>query len=234
MVDKDKSIEFILSQGFTRPPSFYVKVAKMHGILGWRFIFWDFSYSFIFLLVTLAGVVFLLRHAPVYEFPYSVAAGFSPILFLLITLFTEINERTCNLYQLKQTCRYTSRQVTALRSMYYSVVGVGFAVLVAAISTDGAAQFFRVLPLCLGGLFLCAAVELLVIRLSRSKFAIAATSAAWLAVNLSMPMTLGVRWEALLSGTPLLLAVAFPVAAAAAFIYQTNKMLMEENSHAIA
>ena len=235
MTDKEKnaSIEYILAQGLVTPPTFWARVTKMHNVINWKFIFWDLSYSLIFAAVTLLGIVFLLRHAPM-DYQYSVALGFSPVLFLLIMLFAEMNERACGLYELKQTCRYTSRQITALRSIYYSLAGAAFTVIVTVFSTEGVAQFLRTLPVSLGGLFLCAAAGLSVLRLSRGKWAIAVFSIAWMCVNLTLPITLGENWELFLSGLPLVFTIAFAIIGAAGFIYQTNKMLTEETQYATA
>ena len=235
MNDKEKnaSIEYILARGLVRPPTLWERITKMHRVLGLKFIFWDLSYSMIFVSVTLLGMTFMFRHTPM-DYPFSVALGFSPLLFLLIILFAEINERACELYELKQTCCYTSRQITALRCIYYSLAGIAFTVIVATFAAENTAQFFRVLPICLGGLFLCAATSLSVIRLTHNRWTIAVFSVAWVCINLSLPFALRENWELFLSGLPLAFTVTFMVAGAAVFMYQTNKMLMEGKQYAIA
>lgn len=236
MTDKEKnnSIEYILTQGLVKPPTFFECITKIHQVLGWKFIFWDFSYSLIFMAFTLSGIAFLFRHAPM-DYQYSVALGFSPVLFLLIMLFAEMNERTCRLYDLKQTCRYTSQQITALRCIYYSLAGTVFTVIITFFSTESIVKFSRVLPVSLGGLFLCAAIGLSVIRLSRSsRWGIAIYGIAWVCINLTLPFTFGEDWELFLSGLPLVVTVVFMIAGAAIFMYQTNKMLTEEKSYAVA
>jgi len=229
---KDKSIEYILAQGFVEPPTFWGRVSKMFRVIGWKFIFWDLNYSLIFASVTILGIMFLFRYVP--ELQYSIAFALSPIMFLIIVLFAEISERMCDLYELKQTCRYTSRQIAAPRCVCYSVVGVVFAVGVTAFSAENIAQFFRLLPLCLGGLFLFAAIELLVIRFSRNKWAIAIFSSAWILLNLALPAIFRGYWEAFLSNLPIVLTIVLAIMGALAFAYQTNKMLMEENYYVIA
>lgn len=230
---KNSSIEYIVARGFVKPPTFLERLKKMHRQLGWRFIFWDMNYSIIFSTITLLGIWFIFTHAPM-DFRYSVAFGFSPVLFLLIVLFSEMSERACCLYHLKQTYLYTSRQISALRCIYYSLAGVVFAVLVTAFSAGSVVQFSRLLPLCLGGLFLCAVSELAVMRFSRNRWAIAAFSVLWVIVNTALPFTFGARWELLLSGIPATFTIAFAVLGAAGFICQTNKMLTEEKHYAYA
>jgi len=232
--DKSASIEYILSQGFVKPMTFWERFSKMYRILGWKFIFWDFSYSLIFIAITLLGAAYLFSYAPIHSHQYSVAVGFSPILFMLIMLFSQINEQSCRLYELKQTCRFTSRQITALRCIFYSVAGAAFAVTITAFSTESAAQFFRLLPLCLGGVFLCATIELSVVRLSHSKWAIVAFSIIWTFANLALPFIFDENWELFLSGLPPAFTIAFAISGVAVLVYQISKMLKVGNRYAYA
>jgi len=231
--EKRASVEYILAQGFVKPQTFWEHITKMYQTFGLRFIFWDLSYSLIFAAVTLSGLALLFFSAPL-NFEYSAAFGFSPILFLFIMLFNEMGNRACGLYELKQTCHHTSRHITALRCICHSVLGFIFAITVTALCTENTVQFFRLLPLCLGGLFLCATIKLSVIRLTRNKWAIAIFSSAWLTVNLVLPIIFRENWETFLSSLPLALTISFAISGAAVFIYQTNKMLTEGNRYAAA
>jgi len=236
MTDSEKniSIEYILAQGFVKPPTLRERVTKMHNVLGWRFIFWDLSYSIIFVMATVFAIAILFRNVSIVYIRNSVAVAFSPMLFVLITLLAEVNERACGLFELKQTCRYTSRQITALRCIYYSLAGVAFSVFITAFSSENATDFFRILPLCLGVLFLCATMELSIIRLSRSKWAVIGFSAIWLFISLALPFALGQRWEVFITRLPLVFTIIFMIAGAVVFMCQTTKMLTEEKNYAIA
>ena len=231
--DKNKSIEYILAQGFVAPPTLKERIATIHNLFDLKLIFWNLNYSIIFAFVTTLAVLFLFRHAPV-DFRYSVAVGLSPLTFLSIVLFAEITERNCTLYELKQTCRYTSRQITALRCICYSIVGVVFAVGITAFSTAGLWQFFRLLPLCLGGLFLFATIELLVIRFLRGNWSVAIFSGMWILANLALPLIFREQWETFLLNLPPTLTATFAIACALSFAYQTNTIFTEENHHVTA
>ena len=112
----------------------------MIHIIGFRFIFWDIGYSLFFGAVTLAGILVLFSFAPdVYR--CSAAIAVAPLIFLLINMFAETSERTCGLYELKQTCRYTIQQISALRVICYSVVGFVFTAVIETISTDNGYEF---------------------------------------------------------------------------------------------
>jgi hypothetical protein len=231
--EKNKSVDHILTQGLVKPLTFWQRISEMFRVLGLRFVFWDLNYSLIFIAVTLFGFILFFRHAPV-DYQYSVAVGISPMLFLVVTLFAETSVRACGLFELKQTCRYTSRQITALRCIFYSVAGAAFAVTVAAIYTEGVMQFFRLLTLCLGGMFLCAAIELSIIRLTRQKWFIVIFPCLWVLANIALPFIFREKWELFLSGLPIVFTIVLAVSSAAVFIYQTKKMLTEEISYVIA
>jgi len=231
--EKKASIEYILNRGFIKPQTFWGRISKMYHVVGIRCIFWDLSYSLIFATITLLGFIFLFLGVPI-NFEHSAAFAFSPILFLLIILFSEMSDRACGIYELKQTCHYTSRQMTALRCFCHSALGIPFAVLVTVFSTENVVQFFRLLPLCLGGVFFCATIELSVIRFTRNKWTIAAFPIIWIFMNLALTLIFWDDWELFLAGLPVAFTISFAIVCAAVFIYQISKLLKEGNHYAIA
>lgn len=230
---KNASIEYILSRGLVRPQTTRERIAEMLRTIGLRFIFWDTGYSLFFTAVTLAGVLMLFGLAPD-AYRCSAAVAVAPLMFLLITLFAETSERSCGLYELKQTCRYTIRQITALRVVCYSVVGSVFTAVIAAISAEGGHQFLSLFPLCLSALFICAVFGLSAMRFLRGKWVNAAFSAVWMFVNIALPFSLSEEWEAVLRKMPIAFSVALAVLGAAALAYQISKMLSEGTKYAVA
>ena len=231
--DKNRSIDFILSQGLEPAPTARIRTLALLKGLGLRFIFWDTAYSIIFTAVTLMGALAVLAWSPeVYS--HSVAAAISPLLFLMITLFAETAERAGGLYELKQTCYHTATQITALRAMCYSVLGLVFSVLVAAISATGTELFWSLLPLCLCVFFLCACLHVSALRWLRQKWAPAIVSAVWAFVNLALPMALAPKWEAFLRSVPIVAVCIVSALCAAILVWQIRYMLMEEKTYAVA
>lgn len=230
---KNASIEYILSRGLVRPQTARERFAEMLRTIGFRFIFWDTGYSLFFAAVTLAGVLVLLCLAPD-AYRCSAAVAVAPLLFLLITLFAETSERACGLYELKQTCRYTIRQITALRVVCYSVVGSVFTAVVAAMSVDSGYEFLSLFPLCLSALFICAVLGLSAMRFLHGKWVNAVFAAGWVFVNIALPFSLGEEWEAVLREMPIAFSLAIAVLGAAALAYQISKMLSEVKKYAVA
>ena len=161
--NKDASIEKILSQGLVPPPSAGKQIKKMLQTLDMRFIFWDLGYSLFFTGITLALVLILLLFVPS-EFRYSATVFSAPLLFLLILLFSETSERVSGLYEIKQVCFFHIHQITALRVIFYSIIGAVFSVFISATGVKNGHEFFLLLPICLFALFLCAYGGLVVMR----------------------------------------------------------------------
>lgn len=230
---KNESIESILSQGLANPQTTRERVAEMGRSLGWRFLFWDTGYGLFFAAITLAAVLVLFSLAPD-EYRSSAAVAVAPLLFLFAILFAETSERVGGLYELKMTCRYTIRQITALRVTCYSVLGSAFTAMVAGISVDNGYEFLKLFPLCLSALFVCAVLALSVMQVLHGKWIHAAFAAAWVFVNIALPFALGDKWEAILQETPIAISSVLAVCGAAAFVCQISKMIREVKNHAVA
>lgn len=230
---KNVSIEYILSQGLVKPQTVRERVVEMLRTIGFRFIFWDTGYSLFFTAVTLAVVLVIFSFVPD-DYSYSTAIAIAPLFFLLITMFAETSERVCRLYELKQTCRYTIQQITALRIICYSIVGFAFTAFITTISTDSGYEFLSLFPLCLSGLFLCVTLSTSFLRYLHGKWVNAVFSAVWVFANIVTPFLLGEKWETVLREIPIALSILFAIFGLAVLAYQISKMLSEVKKYANA
>ncbi|QIB68553.1 hypothetical protein Ami103574_04105 [Aminipila butyrica] len=232
MMNKDRSIEYILDQGLVKPKNAGEQAVDIFRSLGWKFLFWDTAYGLIFAALTLVVIVVVLISVPD-NYRFSATASAAPLLYLLIAVFTEMAERANGLYELKQTCRYTPGQVTALRTTCYSVAGAVYTAILALINMRGSEEFLPLLALGLFALFVCAVPQLLIVRLIRCKWANGLYAVLWVIINLTLFIRFGEAWEEILLTLPMTLS--FSVAAAGAIIlaYQIQKMLTEVEPYAI-
>ncbi|MCL2137313.1 MAG: hypothetical protein FWH40_07335 [Coriobacteriia bacterium] len=231
--EKNKSIDYILSQGLVRPQKMRERISDMTQTLGLRFIFWDTGYSLFFSAVTLTLVLVLSIVAPD-EYRHSFAVAAAPLVFLLLGAFTETAERASGLYELKQTCRYTVQQVAALRVIFYSVAGVAFTAAITAVSANDAYEFLSLFPLCLSALSVCSVLFLYVTRYLVGKWGGMVYSAVWVFMSIALPFSFRESWETLLGAVPIALSVAITVLGAVALAYQIKKMLSEVEHYAVA
>lgn len=233
MADKDKSIEYILDHGLAKPKTASAQAAEILRALGWRFIFWDTAYSLAFAAITVAVILALFGFAP-NNCRYSAAVAAAPLLYLLISVFAETSERASGLYELKQTCRYATRQITAVRTCAYSVAGGIYTAAVALASAASAPEFITMFPLGLLALFACAVPQLALTRFARCKWANALYAAVWVFINIALPFRLGDVWEKALAGIPVAVSIAAAAAGASIIAYQIKKMLTEAKPYAHA
>jgi hypothetical protein len=231
--ERNASIEYILSRGLVKPQSTRERTMEMIRTMGFRFIFWDMGYSLFFALLSITAVTTLFSFAPD-SYHRAAAVACAPMLFLLITLFSETSERALGLFELKQTCRCTITQITTLRVLCYSFAGTVFTIIITAVSVEGVYEFFSLFPLCLSALFLCAVLEISVMRAFRGRWASAVCSAAWVCVNILLPLSLKETWETLLRAMPLAVSLALAAASILIFGYQISKMLAEARKYAVA
>ena len=230
--EKNASIDYILSKGLVTPQTARARIAEMTHALGLRYIFWDMGFVLCFAAVTLALVLVLFAIAPD-NYRYCASVAIAPLLFLLISVFTETSERSCGLYALKQSCRYTIRQICALRMVFYSVAGAAFTAVIAVIGARDVYDFLSLFPLCLSALFICALLSLSIMRFARGKWANAVFSAAWVLVSSVPAFSHNEQWEALLGATPMFLSVIVAAVGAAALAYQISRMLSEVGIYAV-
>lgn len=231
--EKDASIAFILSQGIVKKQTAKDRIAEMLRTIGFRFLFWDKGYSLFFAALATAGALALFILVPS-DYRYSAAIAVAPLLFLLVTLFAETSERADGLYELKQTCHYTIRQITALRVISYSVVGSLFTAVIAAISADSRYEFLSLFPLCLSALFICGVLSLSVMRHWHGKWVNGIFSAVWVFGNIALPFSIGKGWESILREMPIVISVALAMLGAVILACQISNMLVGGKKNAVA
>jgi len=231
--EKNASIEYILAQGLVKPQTARSHIFEMIRTIGFRYIFWDTGYSVFFAAVSFA-IAFALFVISPNEYKYSAAVAVAPLSFLLILTFAETSERSCGLYELKQTCRYTIRQIATLRVLCYSLLGAVLTTVIAAVGANDTYEFLSLFTLCLSALFICAALSLTIMRFLKNKWANAFYSAAWVFVNIALPFSLGDKWEKVLGIIPIAISVIVAIIGAAMFAYQISKMLSEVDKYALA
>lgn len=224
--EKQASIEYILAQGLVKPPTMFETITQMFSQLGWRVLFWDTGYSLFFALLTFMGVLLLHILAPS-GYVATTTLIVIPMLFLLLHLFTEISEMAGGCYELKQTMRYTITQVSALRVMGYSLIGVILSGLISLSSSLSLSEFWQLFSLSLGGLFLIAFLSLQVRKVFRSPWAGAYLSALWVFLNILLPYTFGEAWERILWAIPLPLSLSLSLLGAIIVFLQLRQMLKE-------
>ena len=124
-VEKNIAINDIIEKGLYPKKTLFQSILSLHNKIGFRYILGDISDIIVvtLLLSTLLNYVLLIygsRNILNYTFMTS------PIFYIILSLLTELKEKNLNMYELKMTCKYTLKEITALRLLYYSLLGIVF------------------------------------------------------------------------------------------------------------
>lgn len=228
MTEKQRqaSIDFILDQGLMVVPSTWGRLQQLYRHLGWQMIFWDMGYSLLFAALTLGGVFVLYWAAPT-SYLASATLITTPLIYLLLNLFTETAEMLSGLYELKQTLRYSVSQVTALRILCFSILGIILGGLVVVSRSQSVLDFSQLFLLSLTGLFVIASLSLHIRRWFRNPWATAYFFSGWLLLNIALPYTFQERWELLLRQIPLPMSLSLTILTGVVLFHFIRQQLKE-------
>lgn len=122
-------INVILEQGLHEKQSFYSYIKDMYKNIGIRNLFHDLS-ELIFIGVLIVallafGVISINRDSGIMiEKIYTFIFIISPLFYLVTNLFSFINIKENNTYEMEMVCKYNLYQVSSLRMLVFSVISI--------------------------------------------------------------------------------------------------------------
>ncbi len=228
--EKNKSIDFIISQGMPRPQTLSNCIPQLFKAVDIRTLFFGVGDC-----LFLAFLAFAMCIVP---FSYTASGGenalcpavfvFSPVLYGLLHLLTQWKERMSGTYELKMTCRYTLRQLTALRMLLFGGISIIVCVPVTSIFyslSGGAVSLPRLMGVSFSALFIFAAV-LLAAFISGKKRYISGVYAVWTAVSVIM-LNSGEKFGSLLLKVPVFLFYLTAVLALSVYLIEVRHYLFD-------
>lgn len=122
-------INLILDKGLENKKSFYLYMKEMYQSIGFKNLFHDLS-ELIFIGVLLISIVvfgiisirngYMISKEKIYTFIFII----SPLYYLLTNVFSLINVKENNTYDIEMICKYNLYQVSALRMLVFSVISI--------------------------------------------------------------------------------------------------------------
>lgn len=122
-------INLILDKGLENKKSFYLYIKEMYQSIGFKNLFHDLS-ELIFIGVLLISIVafgiisirnnYMLPKEKIYTFIFII----SPLYYLLTNVFSLINIKENNTYDIEMTCKYNLYQIAALRMLVFSFISI--------------------------------------------------------------------------------------------------------------
>ena len=173
--EKNRSINFIINSAFVQKKHLQARIPELIRVIGLRNLFWG-TWDCIFLAllggITL-GALFAIPSV-VYQSLLPLALLMvSPAVYSLLHFLTMWKEKQIGLYEIKMTCHYTLKELTALRMMFFggasAIVDVTF-VLCIRQQAKLALSFFQMLGISLSALFLYGTATLFLLSHAKSRY----------------------------------------------------------------
>lgn len=162
-----QQINIILDQGLHEKQLFYLYIKEMYENIGIKNLFHDLSeliFIGVLLISVLAfGVIGINRDGEIMlEQIYTFIFITSPLFYLVTNLFSFINIKENNTYEMEMVCKYNLYQVSSLRMLVFSVISILINSVV-LIGLYNHIDLFRGLMISITSVFLFSSILLYVI-----------------------------------------------------------------------
>lgn len=235
--EKEQSIHTILELGMKPPKTLVNAIPILLKRIGIHNLFlgvWDG----IFLAIVCAGVfaiVFMLPKGIHINVRYMGLFFVSPFFYLMLHGFTAWKELQNGTYEIKMTCHYTLRELTALRMIIFSVFCVVLDVIVSGgvwYFTKEGVKLFQLIGLSLSALFFYGTATMAVLRKGLSLYGQLAVPVLW-SILCFLPIILKIDMEAILLALPNVVVGIVLVAAVCCYFVQVKKYLFRKGKEGV-
>jgi hypothetical protein len=236
-IEKSIAIEAILAKGLIRRKSLFRQLNAFYRNIGLRCIFWDTADVMLIAFMCTLMFVFVLTESITQSASFcGILFAISPFLFLLLSLIAEAKERMSGLYELKMTCKYTVRQISAFRMLCFSAAGMAFCGLLSAAPCfwDGYQDFWQMLVISLCALFLCSLLMIAVMNRIHRNWSYYAPSIVWALISILPLKLFGERWELFLLHIPFGIAFGLLCVLVWLYLWEIKKLIFNHEREVIS
>ncbi len=227
--EKEKAINKIISNGMTPQENFIQRIVNLYMHIGTKYIFGDILDCLIIAITSTVLIYFFSLSFRIMNTELSTTFAISPIFYIILTLATEWKEKMSHLYELKMTCKYTVKQITAIRLLCFSALGVLFSSLMSMgysliFTNESLLDIFIVSLL---GLLINSLLALGVMLYGNRRNSHNILIGLWFAVFLLPPVIWGKGWNVFLGELPYLLITVLILIMAAIYLLGIKKLITE-------
>lgn len=172
--EKKRSIQMILEKGIPSGKSLPMLIPDLIGRIGMGNLFWGTQDCIFLALIGTAAlaILFLLPAASYMEISLLGLFFVSPAFYGLLHLLTIWKEQQSGLYEIKMTCQYTLRELTALRMVFFGGASVLIDVLFVLLlcrKPQVILSLLQMMGISLSALFLYGMATLMLLSVGRKK-----------------------------------------------------------------
>jgi len=224
--EKERAIEYILSEGLTKPKSLWRHLYEMYRALGFQYLFLNTAQPVIISVALMFGFIALFPLSPE-KYINTVLFASAPVFFISVVLLTETAERISGMYELKMTVKYTIRQITAFRLVSFSLTGTVLCTVTGLYCrfSDGY-HFLRAYSISLCALFLCSFLSMFIMRHFHWKWIHTTPLLLWIGFDLLPVVIFRERWETFLASIPVVVTSFIAVTAFTLFLMELKKIII--------
>ncbi|MGL5694421.1 MAG: hypothetical protein ACRCXA_10100 [Peptostreptococcaceae bacterium] len=223
-LDIKNQINIILDNGLPSKQSFYMYIKDMYKTIGLKNLFHDLS-ELIFIGVLVVSILafstyMIFRNEFVStERIYSFIFMISPLFYLATNLFSYMNMKDNNTYEMEMICKFNLYQVASLRMLVFSVISIVLNTIV-VVALYERINVFRGMMISFTSIFLFSVLLLYLILKTRSYIAKGLVIVGWIMCNGTLMRWSEVRYFKFLESLPVF--VYFVVTTVSVIIYIRN------------
>lgn len=202
-IEKNETIKKIILIGLKPKKNLFQYMKELFYSIGYRCIFWDTLDCFIFSILGTMALYGLVKLVMIKQ-PLSMIFAIAPVFYILLTLITEMKEKLSGLFELKMTCKFTIRHITAIRLICFSLLGIVMCTLMSTgvYLSSIALVFWNILIIALLSLLVTSlAIVVIMIYFSGPK-ALYISFAVWVMIYILPSVIFRNQWEIILSKIP--------------------------------
>lgn len=226
--EKKQSINFILDKGVPSKKHLQIKIPELIGEIGLRNLFWG-TWDCIFLALLggiTIGTLFVIPSAMYKQLLPIGLLLISPAIYGLLHFLTMWKEQQIGLYEIKMTCHYSLKELTALRMAFFGGASAFldvFFMLCLQQQAEIFFSFFQMLGISLSALFLYGTATLFTFSHAKSRYQWI-VPASWCTVCIT-PIIFHADITGVLMKIPSIVALAVALLTAMLFFVQLEHYL---------
>lgn len=186
----ENQINFIVEQGIEEKEGFYNHIKNMYKAIGFNNLFHDKSeLTFISVLCMSIVALFIFRTSrDIYlskESMYAYIFMISPLFYFVTNIFSLINMKENNTYQVEMVCKYNIYQVSSLRMLIFSIICIFINTLIILAVYDRI-DFIKGFMISMSSLFLFSTIFLYSILRIKNIITKYIVIVGWIVLNAAM------------------------------------------------
>lgn len=219
--EKELAIKKIVQQGVVTPWDRIRNVLNMNNVCSLKFLFWGIG-DCLFFSVLIAACLWMFLIQLDSKVIVCMIFSVSPFAYIFLYALTSWKEHILYLYEMRMTCKYTIKQITVIRMIYFSAINMILNVLILGCfsqSFNAPIGLLKVIGLSFTSVFLYGSIMLFVQLRKNTFWATTFTPVFWIVFNTMIIFFYGERIEQFLLNLTNSIVISFTVISLGIYLF---------------